>query len=238
MNPRKWRVWHRWLSLIVGLQLVVWSISGAYMVYFDLSFIHGDHLVKKLDQPIAENTLISPVSWVLEQNPEATSVRLMRQWIDGSLQTVYRVESESGTQLLRAESLDPIHLDRMDIGYIARQHYTGNEETKAQVSFIEDKAPGELNSALLPVWRVDFNDLPSTTFYFSAAAGELVTKRHDFWRMFDFFWMLHIMDYQDRVDIQTWWLKAFSIANMLFMISGGALLYFHYRPRKRRRRSV
>tara|TARA_R100000656_G_scaffold94217_1_gene68218 strand:- start:193 stop:333 length:141 start_codon:yes stop_codon:yes gene_type:complete len=46
MNPRKWRVWHRWLSLIVGLQLVVWSISGAYMVYFDLSFIHGNHLVK------------------------------------------------------------------------------------------------------------------------------------------------------------------------------------------------
>tara|TARA_R100001129_G_scaffold37437_1_gene25182 strand:- start:139 stop:855 length:717 start_codon:yes stop_codon:yes gene_type:complete len=238
MNPRKWRVWHRWLSLIVGLQLVVWSISGAYMVYFDLSFIHGNHLVKELEQPIAKNTLNSPISWVLEQNPEATSVRLIQQWIDGSLQPVYSVESKAGTQLLMAESLEPIELDRMDIGYIARQHYTGDENTKAQVSFIEDKAPGELNPALLLVWRVDFNDMAGATLYFSAATGELVTKRHDFWRMFDFFWMLHIMDYQDRVDIETWWLKAFSIANGLFLISGIALLYFHYRPRKKRRRSV
>ncbi|MCA1767930.1 MAG: PepSY domain-containing protein [Idiomarina sp.] len=236
MNPRKWRVWHRWLSLIVGLQLVIWSISGAYMVFFDLSFIHGDHLVKKLEQPIAKNTLTSPISWVLEQNPEATSVRLMQQWVGGSLQTVYRVESNAGIELLTSDSLEPVKLDRMDIGYIARQHYTGSEKTKAQVSFIDEKAPDELNPALLPVWRVDFNDLGDSTLYFSAATGELVTKRHDFWRLFDFFWMLHIMDYQDRVDIETWWLKAFSIASILFLISGGALLYFHFRPRRRKRR--
>ena len=238
MSPRKWRVWHRWFALIAGIQLVVWSISGAYMVFFDLSFIHGDHLVKKLEQPIAKNILTSPISWVLEQNPEATSVRLMQQWVDGSLQSVYRVKTPTKTKLLTAESLEPIKLDRMEIGYIARQHYTGGEEIQAQVSFIEEKAPGELNPALLPVWRVDFDDFGSSTLYFSAATGELVTKRHDFWRQFDFFWMLHIMDYQDRVDIETWWLKAFSIANILFLLSGGALLYFHYQPRKKRRRAV
>ncbi|MDV6327796.1 PepSY domain-containing protein [Idiomarina sp. Sol25] len=238
MNPRKWRIWHRWLSLLFGLQLVVWSISGAYMVFFDLSFIHGDHLVKKLEQPIAKNTLISPVSWVLEQHPQATSVRLMHQWIDGSLRTVYRVESQTSTQLLSAESLEPVKLDRMDIGYIARQHSTGNEKTKAQVSYIEDRAPGELNPALLPVWRVDFNDLAGATLYFSATTGELVTKRHNFWRLFDFFWMLHIMDYQDRSDIETWWLKAFSIANILFVMTGTALLYFHLRPRRKSRRAA
>lgn len=238
MNPRKWRNWHRWLSLIVGLQLVIWSISGAYMVFFDLSFIHGDHLVKKLEQPLTKNAKFSPISWVLRQYPTANSVRLMQQWVDGSLRAVYRVESQSGTQLLAAESLEPIHLDRMDMGYIASQHYTGEADVKAQVSFVEDRAPGELNSALLPVWRVDFNDFASPTLYFSASTGELVTKRHDFWRLFDFFWMLHIMDYQDRVDIETWWLKAFSIANLLFMVSGGVLLYFHYKPRKKRRRTA
>ncbi|MDV6316610.1 PepSY domain-containing protein [Idiomarina sp. HP20-50] len=238
MNPRKWRSWHRWLSLIVGLQLVIWSISGAYMVFFDLSFIHGDHLVKKLEQPLEKNTTLSPISWVLDEKPEATSVRLMQQWVDGSLRAVYRVESKAGTQLLLAESLEPITLDRMDIGYIASQHFANNKDVKAQVSFVEDKAPGELNPALLPVWRVDFNDFSSPTLYFSAATGELVTKRHDFWRLFDFFWMLHIMDYEHRIDIQTWWLKAFTIANILFLVSGGALLYFHFRPRKKRRRAA
>jgi len=238
MKLRQWRIWHRWLALLFGLQLVIWSISGAYMVFFDLSFIHGDHLVKKLEQPMAEKTLISPINWVLEQHPEATSVRLMRQWVDGSLQTVYRVESETGTQLLNAESLEPVKLDRMDIGYIARQHYTGNEEIKAQVSYIEERAPGELNPALLPVWRVDFSDLAGATLYFSATTGELVTKRHNFWRLFDFFWMLHIMDYQDRVDIETWWLKAFSVANVLFLFSGIALLYCNFRPRRKSRRTA
>ncbi|MFT6029889.1 MAG: hypothetical protein ACI8O8_001630, partial [Oleiphilaceae bacterium] len=28
--------------LFLGLQFLIWSISGAYMVIFDIDYIHGD----------------------------------------------------------------------------------------------------------------------------------------------------------------------------------------------------
>jgi len=31
--------------LFVGVQLLVWSITGAYMVVMDIHYIHGDSLV-------------------------------------------------------------------------------------------------------------------------------------------------------------------------------------------------
>ena len=39
---------HKWLTLFVGLQLLVWAVTGFYMVAVDLDFIHGDSLVRNL----------------------------------------------------------------------------------------------------------------------------------------------------------------------------------------------
>ena len=39
------RKFHRWLMLFLGIQFLIWSISGAYMVIFDIDYIHGDSLV-------------------------------------------------------------------------------------------------------------------------------------------------------------------------------------------------
>jgi hypothetical protein len=36
---------HKWLMLFVGVQFVIWSITGVYMVLFDIDYIHGDSLV-------------------------------------------------------------------------------------------------------------------------------------------------------------------------------------------------
>ena len=47
---------HKWLGLLVGLQLVIWSISGFYMVVIDIDIIHGDHLVQPAE-PISEPDL-------------------------------------------------------------------------------------------------------------------------------------------------------------------------------------
>jgi len=39
------RKFHKWLMLFLGIQFLIWSISGAYMVIFDIDYIHGDSLV-------------------------------------------------------------------------------------------------------------------------------------------------------------------------------------------------
>ena len=50
-----YRVWHRWLSLVLGVQMVIWAISGAYMVIVQLPFIHGVHLTQESDQKLPVN---------------------------------------------------------------------------------------------------------------------------------------------------------------------------------------
>jgi len=44
---------HKWLGLIIGLQMLIWLSTGLYMVIIDLDFIHGDPLVKNMQQPVA-----------------------------------------------------------------------------------------------------------------------------------------------------------------------------------------
>ncbi len=39
------RKFHTWLMSFVDVQFVIWSITGAYMVFFDIDYIHGDSLV-------------------------------------------------------------------------------------------------------------------------------------------------------------------------------------------------
>src|SRR3546814_9748490 len=51
------------------------------------------------------------------------------------------------------------------------------------------------------LWRVEFADNSESTLYLSPQTGELIAKRHDLWRWFDFLWMFHIMDYEERADV-------------------------------------
>ena len=58
------RTWHRWLSIVVGLQLLLWTLSGLVMTWVPIDEVHGDHLVAELDTPEwpADQSLAPPPS--------------------------------------------------------------------------------------------------------------------------------------------------------------------------------
>ncbi|WP_370590006.1 hypothetical protein [Rufibacter sp. LB8] len=64
-----------------------------------------------------------------------------------------------------------------------------------------------------------------TTVYVAAELGEVMKFRNNKWRIFDFLWMLHTMDYQGRDNIGNVLLRIFSIAGMVTILSGFALFY-------------
>src|SRR3546814_9083567 len=79
------------------------------------------------------------------------------------------------------------------------------------------KAPQEMQSRKPPYWQVEFEGWNRPTLYLSPKNGELISRRHALWRVFDFAWMLHIMDYDERTDVnnplmrvETW--TAFAMA--------------------------
>ena len=74
------------------------------------------------------------------------------------------------------------------------------------------------------------------TFYADPATGEIVSRRHALWRVFDFAWMLHIMDYDARTDVNNPLLRITTLSAAAMALSGAWLLYWSF-PRKKRRRT-
>lgn len=222
----QWRVWHRWLSLIFGVQMVIWTISGAYMVFFQLDFIHGDHLVQDTSAAVPADTQVAPLDQLLERYPHTQTVALETRWLNNELTAVYELDGHQGQTIVSAETLAPITLEEHHIRELANRYYALEAPTIDSVVYLTENPPTELNPALLPIWQVNYDDFGNTSLYLSETTGDMLVKRHTFWRGFDIMWMTHIMDYSDRVDIETWWLKVFIIGTFILMITGAVLLVY------------
>jgi hypothetical protein len=79
---------------------------------------------------------------------------------------------------------------------------------------------------------VDFDDVWNSSFYIDPNSGLFTTRRHSLWRVFDFLWMLHIMDYDERADINNTVLRLFSIFGTLMGLSGVWLLFYSFNRRR------
>ncbi|RUO39550.1 hypothetical protein CWE22_09640 [Pseudidiomarina aestuarii] len=233
----RWRIWHRRLAWLVGIQLLLWSISGAYMVWLELDYIRGaSHTNAKGQQQLlleqAPKTIASSAQ-VLEQYTDVTALTLRRlpteQW-------VYQVDRRYTTLLVDAVSLESFTLQQADIVALANDYRTSQSsiDDAPAVRLLTEQLPQEVNFAALPLWQVTYSDLLNTTLYIDPASGVLVSTRHDFWRLFDFMWMLHIMDYDERADISTWWAQALMLLSLVFILTGVSLLLLQLRRLGRR----
>jgi hypothetical protein len=126
-------------------------------------------------------------------------------------------------------------IDRPRAVALAKYHYAGGGDV-SEVTLLADASerPTEIQTRSLPLWQVRFDDAIETTFYVSPATGELVTRRHTFWRLYDFLWMFHIMDYENRTDINNNLLRLAAFLGFGFTLSGVWLLVYAMRRREKR----
>ena len=206
-------------------------LSGAYMATISIDFIHGDSLVKNVDRPLEDNLPgLYPLSAVFERYPAAIRIDLVSRLGE----PYYVVIDESSTALLNAvngQIISPIEKDTAIA--LARYYYAGEGTvTNAYLLTDELEKPSEIQTRPLPLWQVKFDDAITTTFYVSPTTGALVTRRHTFWRLYDFLWMLHIMDYENRSDINNNLLRVAAFFGFVFALSGGWLLFHALKRRK------
>jgi hypothetical protein len=223
------RTLHKWLGLVVGIQLVFWTLSGFYMVVVDLDFIHGDPLVRNVRVPLGVEKPQVTFNDVARQFEGITSVSLRA--LPGQTAPMYEVTTSTGKVLVDAttgQQRSP--LPRDVIADLSRQYYAGKGEL-ASLTLIERDAPLEIQTRPLPLWRADFDDWLETSLYVHPDTGVLATRRHRFWRWFDFVWMFHIMDYESRTDMNNGLLRTATIAGLVTVLSGCWLLYFSFRRR-------
>ena len=224
---------HKWLALFVGLQLLVWAITGFYMVAIDLDFIHGDSLVRNLRTPVGSTQGVLPVAQIAAQYPEISLVALHSLPVLST--PVYELTAAGRRVLVDAMSgqqLSPLSSGM--IRQLARSYYAGNGQLSA-VQLLEHKVPMEVRGRAAPLWRADFDDWLETTLYLHPDTGALVARRHRLWRWYDFLWMLHIMDYGEREAPIGVVPRVATVLGTVTIASGVWLLYFSFwRPRTRR----
>jgi hypothetical protein len=77
----------------------------------------------------------------------------------------------------------------------------------------------------LPAFAVTFESPSNTTIYVASELGTVQKFRNNQWRVFDFLWMMHTMDYKGRDNLSNWLLRIFSIAGLLTILSGFILFW-------------
>jgi uncharacterized iron-regulated membrane protein len=222
---------HKWLGLLIGVQVLIWLATGLYMVVVDIDFIHGDTLVKNLQQTVrVPGAKQLSMAEVREAYPGATQISLRP--VMGK--TFYAVTTAAQRYLVDPDNgslASP--LDEDDAIGIARYHYAGEAQV-GRATLITANPPMEIQTRTLPLWRIDFNDRYATSFYIDTYDGSLVTRRHRYWRIFDFMWMLHIMDYENREDAHSPLLIAAQISGCMFVITGLWLLFYSFSGPRRK----
>ncbi len=235
---------HRWLGLLVAIQIIAWMASGLYFSLFPIEEIRGEHLTRPAEPPAAEqlgalgspkalkDTLDRELSpgWVLASVNVVPCGDAVCWRVGGSLdgRSFARLVSGDGNRMLAP-------LDAAAARARAADWLREPGEVEAVHWLEEYPANGEIRGRALPVWRVDFRKPETLSLYLDPWTGELLARRTDRWRLFDFFWMLHIMDFENREDFNHLLLQVAAALGLVVALSGVVFWALTTRLFRRRR---
>lgn len=229
---------HRYLGLVLGIQFLFWTLSGLYFSWTNIDEIHGDFERKKVPLLSAHFMLVSPSTVLLQNNLRADSIKSV-QLVALLGEPYYHLQFFSGGKLHQAladarSGKQRPQLNRNEAVAVATNHYSGNTAVKNVAYLTAANNHHEYREKPLPAWAITFR--PSgTTVYVSAHTGQVESIRTGKWRLFDFLWMTHTMDYQSRDNINNWLLRVFSIFGLVTVLSGFALYWVSSRRHLRKR---
>jgi uncharacterized iron-regulated membrane protein len=227
---------HRWLGLLMALQIIAWMVSGLWFSLFPIEEIRGEHLttmpedIGYLPPADAAEALASParVQATLAAHFHApwtfSTLGLMRRqgafyWhVTGTLggQPFARLVTGDGAAVVAPLDSEGARTRAQEL--LLRP---GVVES---VVWVEEAAPdAEIRGRDLPLWKVGFSVPESLNLYIEPWTGELVARRTARWRVFDFLWMLHIMDFEARDDFNQPLLQIAAFLGLVIALSGLAL---------------
>lgn len=237
---------HRYMGLFVGLQLLLWTASGLYFSWNDIEKVRGEHLSTEPTAVLTiDSTLVSPhvatasLTRGFSDGDEISSVTLRLLLEEPVYEIKYREAGETRFALADARTGEIRSPLREDVAVaLARADFTPEAQVSRVDLITEVTKDSEFRGRDLPAYRVVFDHDTGTRVYVSANRGMVTARRNNTWRVFDFLWMFHIMDYETRDDINNILLKALSILGLTTVLTGYVLWGFTSPLLRRRRRRV
>jgi len=217
---------HKWLGLIVAIQLVVWTSTGLFMASFHLSDVRGEKLVHPashlgaIDMAKVKLTSADALKAVAEDRPFEVTLKPLAG------QPVYEIRAEIGVFLVSAETgsiISPLSED------LARDVATSVWAGPGGLKSIElvERAPRESGFSG-EAWAARFEGEGNRTLYISAVNGQVSAPRTDLWRTYDFFYGLHLMDYANHENANSPWTIALAVLALSTVLFGIVLLVHRF----------
>ncbi len=229
MDVRSYRKIHRYLGLFVGVQLLLWTAGGLFFSLNPIEKVRGETEASEPPFLQLDSPPMSPAPALAElaaRRPriEVRSVTLRPHLGDGVYEIAYDdggwgrwALADATTGRLRS----PITED--EAVAIARADYVLDAPVAEVALITEVGRADEYRGGPLPAYRVSFDHPLGTRLYVSLERGVVTARRNNRWRWFDLFWMLHVMDYEDRDDFNTWWLQVAAALGVITILSGFTL---------------
>jgi uncharacterized iron-regulated membrane protein len=170
-SPRKI---HKYLSLAISAQLLLWTISGIYFSFNKIEDVRGSQYLKPKE----------------------------------IIETAKEIKIEAQQALI----------------LVAEKTYL---TPKSVVEITEEESGAEYRGRSLPLYKIEAisEDSKEINVYVDPFSKEIVAVRSNQWRIWDFMWGIHIMDWNERDNIGNIFLKIFSILALISSLSGIYLFF-------------
>lgn len=226
------RRWHRWLGMVVGVQLSFWVISGVYFAWVPLDKVRGrDQTVSPQKYQLsAANQYQSPGD-ILRTYGETYAIGEIRLTQDGDT-PIYLILNDTREPVLKIHAVSGIALSpitRDQAIALAAKDYGATFELH-DIQYINEKPPEDYRGSL-PVFRVAVADSRRTNLYIHPVNGQIIARRNAYWRWYDRLWMLHILDFKERENFNNPLLRIVVLGGLGLVVSGYLLLWTSRRVR-------
>ena len=206
------RSFHKYLSLAISIQLLLWTISGIYFAFNKIELIRGEQYL--LEQEISDVSLDEMKNTFNAKN--LSILKRLDQWI-------IKVEDGAGVYYTDLNGNKLTSLTREQVKLAVKGQ---TSLTPVNVTRITSSSEGsEFRGRELPLFKVTTSSEDEVNVYVDAVSGEVKAIRSDSWRWWDLLWGLHIMDYKERENIDNILLKIFSILALISSLSGITLFF-------------
>jgi hypothetical protein len=212
---RRFARWHIWLGWLVGVPILMWTMTGLWMVARPVEEVRGTHLR-------TEHAAIDPATIRFPTNvgERIHDARLVMQ-PDGPTWLITGVDGSRWRYSAKFGTVTPPVVEE-EAARIARAAYAGPARFACVTYMAAGEAPTEAGTPGA-AWQARFSD--GTHMYVDDATGEVLALRTGQWRLYDLMWGLHIMDLKTREDTHHPILILFAALAMVGSLLGCVLLF-------------
>jgi uncharacterized iron-regulated membrane protein len=215
---------HRWVGLVVAVQLLGWSVGGLMFSLLDIENVRGE--LERSSDPTprvrAERVALGPAYALAAArgvSPETVTRISLRERFG---RTVYELFGVEDRPLLAIDAVSGeviTHISKDEAKAAAMADFAPDARV-ASITLLSGEAPLEYRGGAMPVFQVILDHPKEPHLYICPRTGVVLKRRNKPWRIFDFFWMLHIMDYGSRENFNHWLLTVMAVLAILTSATG------------------